>query len=389
MKVLQIHNRYSLPGGEDTISDAEAHLLSDAGHDVVRFRVDNPGSGAKAALQLAGAVWNPRRYGQMRAQVRDLRPDVANLHNTWFTLSPSVFDALHAERVPIVMTLQNYRLLCGNGFLFRDGQVCTDCVGSHPWHAVRHRCYRDSAAQSAVASATIAASRGRGTFDKVARFMAPSQFVKDLFVGAGWAPERIMVKPNFVADPGARDQAPSASRTVLYVGRLSPEKGIDTLLEAWRAAAEFRGDLELAIIGDGPSRAALEASAPPGVRFEGWVPADRLPARLLSSRALVFPTEWYENFGRVVVEAMAAGLPVLASDIASPAEVVGELGSEWLAAPGSVEAWAAALTRIADGGHVDSAGAKARALFEQKYTFAEGLRRLVEVYTEAIEVAHS
>ncbi|MGH3518016.1 MAG: glycosyltransferase [Haloechinothrix sp.] len=387
MRILQIHNQYSLPGGEDSVAETEAALLTEAGHQVVPVRPNNPEGGMRAAAGLAGAVWNPSRFAEMRRLVRAKQPDVAHAHNTWFSLSSSVFDALHGAGVPTVMTLHNYRLVCGNALLFRDGKICTDCVGSHAWHAVGHGCYRGSKAQSAVAAATIAAARRRGTWSRVNLFLAPSQFVKDTYVAAGFTPESILVKPNVVADPGPRAEPPSASSRVLYVGRLAPEKGIATLLEAWRSSASALGDLELMIVGDGPSRSSLERAAPGNVRFTGWVDGDQLRRLMLGSRALVVPTECYETFGLVAVEAMAAGMPAVCSAIGGTAEVAGQLGGGWLVTPGDPVAWGAALVGLTDDGQVDSAGEKGRCLFEQKYTFAEGLRMTLAAYRRAIDAA--
>lgn len=382
MRVLQVHNQYALRGGEDSVVDAEARLLADAGHQVDALCVRNP-DGARAAATLAGAPWNPLRRAELRARLREDRPDVAHLHNTWFSLSSSIVDALADAGVPIVMTLHNYRLVCGNALLFRDGAVCTDCVGDSPWHAARHGCYRGSRAQSMVAAATIALAARRGTWRQVARFLAPSEFVRDVYVAAGFAPERITVKPHSAAAHGLRTLPPSTSRRVLCLSRLAPEKGIDTLLDAWRAAG--CDDLELLLVGDGPRYAELARRAPEGVRFTGWLPADQVRALLLRSRAVVVPTECYETFGMTAVEAMAAGVPVLASDIAGPAEVAGELGAKWLAPPGDVPGWADALARLRDDALIDAAGQRAREIYLRRYTEEIGLRSLLASYQDAIE----
>lgn len=382
MRVLQIHNHYAARGGEDSVVEAEARLLSDAGHQVDTLRVGNPG-GARAALTLAAAPWNPLRRAELRDRLRADRPDVAHVHNTWFSLSPSIVDALTDAGVPIVMTLHNYRLVCGNALLFRDGAVCTDCVGDRPWHAVRHGCYRGSRAQSAVAAATIALHARRGTWQQVSRFLAPSEFVRDVYVAAGFDPSRITVKPHSVADPGPRTLPPSTSRRVLCLGRLAPEKGIDTLLDAWRAAGH--DDLELVLVGDGPRHAELARRAPDGVRFTGWLPVDQVRTLLLRSRAVVVPTECYETFGMTAVEGMAAGVPVLASNIAGPADVAGELGPAWLAPPGDVDGWADALAQLCDDAIVDTAGQRARDVYLRRYTEEIGLRSLLASYRDAIE----
>ncbi|MBA0125070.1 glycosyltransferase [Haloechinothrix sp. YIM 98757] len=385
MRILQIHNEYAQPGGEDAAADAQASLLTAAGHRVDRVRTRNRSSGAGAAAAFAGAVWNPASYAGTRRAARRVRPDVAHLHNWWFGLSPSVVDALHAERVPVVMTLHNYRLLCANGLLFRDGGTCTDCLGTHTWRAVRHGCYRDSRAQSAVAAATLSVGRERATWDRVTRFVAPSRFVKDIHVQAGFDAGRITVAPNVVTDPGPRSARPSDSPTVLCVSRLSREKGVDALLEAWRASADAMGELRLLVLGDGPERERLERSAPAGVRIAGRTSPSEVRRAMCSARALVVPSECYETFGLVALEAMAAGLPVLSADVAGPAEVVGGLGPEWLVPASDTRAWAAALPSLTSDGTVDSSGVRARELFERGYTPSAVCRALLGAYAEAIE----
>ncbi len=198
-----------LAGGEDTIADTEAELLRGAGHEVEPFRLSNSGRPAAAAASLLAAPWNPGQHRAMRARVRKLRPDIAHVHNTWFALSPSIFHALAAEGIPTVMTIQNFRLMCAEAKLFRNGRLCTECVGTHPWRAVRYACYRRSRPQSAVAALTIALNRQLSSWDHVDRFFAPSKFVRDVFADGGFDPDRIVVKPNVIGDPGPRREAPS------------------------------------------------------------------------------------------------------------------------------------------------------------------------------------
>jgi glycosyltransferase involved in cell wall biosynthesis len=284
--------------------------------------------------------------------------------------------------VPIVMTLHNYRLLCANGLLYRDGRVCTDCVGRSPWHATVHNCYRDSKAQSMAASVAMSVGSHTGVWNQVDRFLVHSEFVKQIFITGGFSAERMRIGPNFVFDPGPRATPPSSSNQIVFVGRLSKEKGLRVLLQAWLLASGSLPNMELVIAGDGPMRAELESLNCPRVRFVGWVDEPRLTKLLLRSRAVVLPTQSYETFGRVIIEAMSAGVPVLASDIATPAEVVGEVGAEWLVEPGSEDAWSAALTRLADDLRVDESGRSARAIYEGKYTPEHALESLVSVYRD-------
>jgi glycosyltransferase involved in cell wall biosynthesis len=378
VRVLQVHTRYREEGGEDAVVRAEADLLAQAGHDVVLHLARNPSSPVASTGLLAMSSWNPLAAGELRAVAERVRPDVAHVHNTWYALSPSVLAALADAGVPVVMTLHNYRLLCANAQLFRNGGPCQDCVGSHPWHGVRHRCYRGSVLASTAASAMIALNRRRATWERhVALFLTMTEFSKERFVAAGLPEERIRVKPHSVADPGPRPAPPSASREILYVGRLSKEKGLSVLLDAMTAAQE--AGLKLLVIGDGPERAALERRAGSGVRFAGRLEPAQVRDRMRRARALAFPSLWYETFGMSVVEAMAAGLPVIASDLGGTREIVGDRTGR-LPPPGDVAAWRTALLGLADAAFVDQAGSAGRQRWARQFSPSAVLPALEGAY---------
>jgi glycosyltransferase involved in cell wall biosynthesis len=382
VRILQVHNRYREPGGEDVVVRAEADLLRRAGHEVVQWQVQNPQGTLAAAVTLTRSPWNSRAAHSLEQLAARLRPHIAHVHNTWFALSPSILPALRRAGVPVVMTLHNYRLLCANSRLFRDGRPCEDCVGTHPWHGVRHRCYRDSALQSLPAAGTIALHGLLGTWRRdVSLFLALNDFSRTRFVSGGLPPERIRVKPNFVADPGPRAVPNAGSPTVLYAGRIVSEKGLAVLLAAWRRAAV--GSLELLIVGDGSMRPALQRLDVPGVRFAGQLPGDEVRRCMLGARALVLPTLSYEGQPMAVLEALAAGVPVLASDIGGMPELLRPLGPDWLVPPGVEEAWAAALGRLTDPRLVEQAGRRARAVYEQSFTEASALGALEAAYALA------
>jgi glycosyltransferase involved in cell wall biosynthesis len=381
LRILQVHTHYREPGGEDVVVRAEAALLRAAGHEVVAYQAENPEHRLPAAAALAGSVWNPLAARAVSRAVKRIRPDVAHVHNTWFTLSPAVVWSLHQAGVPVVMTLHNYRLVCANAELYRDGRPCERCVGSHPWHGVRHRCYRGSALQSVPAAATIAVNRRLGTWrDHVDHFLVPSAFARGMLVRAGLPADRIQVKPNFVEDPSPRRRPASASPTVLFVGRLVAQKGIDVLLDAWRRTG---GGLELAVIGDGPLQAELLDRRVPGVRFEGHLSASAVRDQMLAGRALVFPSRSYEVQPLVVLEALAAGLPVLASDLGGMPELLEPLGPEWLVPAGDPVGWAVALARLDDAERIGEAGARARARYEQAFTPEAAIAALEAAYRQA------
>ncbi len=380
MKILQVHTRYRQQGGEDTVVRAEAELLRSLGHEVVQVEAHNPEGRVAAAAALALSPHNPRAAAGMTRVARRVHPDVAHLHNTWFAMSPAVAGALRSLQIPVVMTLHNYRLLCTNAQLFRDGAPCEDCVGSHPWHGVRHRCYRSSATASTAAAVTIAVNRKRWDRD-VALFLALTDFARERFIAGGLDPLKVRVKPNFVVDPGPRSRPPQASDQVLYVGRLSHEKGVAELTAAWEAAAP--DGLELLVIGDGPQHATLAASPPPGVRFVGRQPAAQVRDLMLGSRALVVPSLWYEGQPMVALEALAAGMPVVAADIGGLTELLKGSSAGWLAAPGSRPSWSTALANLSDDRAVERAGREARSLWARRYSSDQAARHLTDAYDVA------
>jgi glycosyltransferase involved in cell wall biosynthesis len=387
MRILQLHTRYREAGGEDRVVAAEADLLRSAGHQVEQVLAANPISPMAAAGAMLTSPWNPASRQTVERAVARFKPDVAHVHNTWYALSPSVLGGLRASGVPTVMTVHNYRLMCVNGMLLRDGRPCEDCVGRSPLPGIRHRCYRRSAIASTAAAATIAYNRRRNTWaDGVSLYLAPTEFVRGRLLDGGFPADRVKVKPHFVEDPGPRPAPPSKSQTVLHVGRLSADKGGHALLDAWAALGST--GMELVCIGDGPLRDELSRRRVPGARFVGSVSPREVRSWMLRARVLVATSAWYETFGLVVAEAMAAGSPVIVPRGGALAEVAaGGAAVE----PENVETAGSAgdqltrsLRRASDDRIVDFAGSRGRARFRALYTTTVGLTRLVDTYRSVI-----
>jgi glycosyltransferase involved in cell wall biosynthesis len=380
LRILQIHNTYRQGGGEDTVADTEAALLSEAGHDVIMHRTANPAGALKATGAILASPWNPLAAREMAATADKTKPDIAHVHNTWFSFSPSVLRPLHERGIRIVMTVHNYRLMCINGYLYRDNDRCTECVGTHPWRGAVHRCYRNSLVLSTVAAGAISFNRMLGTWPKyVDRFISATEYVSDILVRNGIPGDKIRRVSLTVNDPGPRLKPPSASDYVLLVGRLDAQKGGRYLLDKWR---QYGGDLELRVIGDGDDRPALEAMGVPNVRFLGWMDPETLYQQRLEARALVFPSDLLETFGLAMVEAFGAGLPVIANDLGTRAEVMGPSEVGWLVRDDA--GWESALNAIHDDVVVDRLGAAARLRYETEFAPAATLPKLIEVYEELV-----
>lgn len=382
MTILKLHNHYRLLAGESHSAAAEASLLAAFGHDVISLTADNraltPWSACAAGLQ---SPWNWSAYRTVRAKIRETRPDVVAVHNFFPLLSPAVYYAAHAEGVAVVQTLHNYRMICPAATLFRQGQPCESCTArSFPWPALVHRCYRNSLAATASAALTHAVHRWLGTWsDRVHMYIAPSRFVRNKFLQAGFPADHIAVKPNFVViDPGRGD---GSGGFPLYVGRLAAEKGIATLLQAHRG---LRGAPPLRIAGQGPLFETLSGQHPTAHWLGAQTP-DQIFTLMKRAAVLVCPSECPESFGRVIIEAFATGTPVIASNIGALPELVEHGRTGLLFRPGDAEDLAAKVDWFLS--HPRQARAmrrEARAEFEAKYTAERNYPLLMEIYERAI-----
>jgi glycosyltransferase involved in cell wall biosynthesis len=267
--------------------------------------------------------------------------------------------------------------MCLPATFLRDGLVCESCLGHVPWRGVAYRCYRGSALGSAALALSISLHRGLRTFDAVTRYLAVSEFVRAKYIEGGLSSSRIRVKSNFTW-PAARREGPG--EYFLYLGRLSSEKGVDTLLRAWRRGASLG---QLVVAGDGPQGEDLRRAAPRGVQFLGAVPPEEVPGLLRRARALLVPSRWYEASPRTIIEAFAAGVPVIASRIGALPEAVHDGVSGYLAAPGDAAAWSDAATRVLDPIESERLGGGAWAVWRERHSPESGLRGLESAYSEA------
>src|SRR5215211_6483800 len=386
MKVLAVHNSYQQPGGEDQVFLAETALLEAYGHRMVRYTTHNDQIAEMNHMALAvNTVWNSSTYQELRTLIHREQPDVAHFHNTFPLISPAGYYAATAEGVPVVQTLHNYRLLCPNALFFRDGRVCEDCMGKAvPWPGVVHRCYRGSRTASGVIATMLTVHRALRTWtEMVDVYVALTEFARSKFIEGGLPAGKIVVKPNFVAPDPGRGQG--GGGYALFVGRLAPEKGTETMLAAWDRLGTR---IPLKIVGDGPLRdQVVEAAArQSNVEWLGHRPVEDVHALMGKADMLIFPSQWYETFGRVAAEAFAAGTPVIAANIGAVAELVehGRTGLKFR--PGDPEDLVTQLEwALSHSAELRRMREEVRAEFEAKYTAERNYRALMEIYEAALE----
>lgn len=392
MKILLVHNFYREPGGEDVVVAQEQRLLERKGHQVVTYNRSNDEAndsslvGQLRLLKTIVSADDSRR--DMQLLLRTERPDLVHIHNTFMMISPSIYEACAKARVPTVQTVHNYRMMCPATYLFRDGKVCEECITDGLMSGVRHGCYRNSRANTAAVAIMLKVHRVLGTWtNQVNAFISLTEFAKQKLVDTGLPPARIHVKPNFVdLDPGQRE---GDGDYALFVGRLSPEKGVDIVLKAWKL---LRSPLPLKIAGDGPARAELEAQAGEGglrnVEFLGRLNQDRIREVMKKARLLVLPSLWYEGFPMVLAESFACGVPVLGSRLGAMQEVIddGHNGLHFTA--GSPEDLAKKVTWAWENpAETAVMGRNAREKYEKTYGPETNYESLMEIYNKAISAA--
>jgi glycosyltransferase involved in cell wall biosynthesis len=384
MKILSIHNNYQIRGGEDESRQAEEQLLREMGHEIDVYEEHNDRISNLNPVNLAlRTIWSQESYKIIEQKLAVSNYDLIHVQNFFPLISPSVYYAAKARGIPVVQTLRNYRLLCPNALFFRDGRVCEDCLGKPiPYPGVLHGCYRGNRAASAATATMLTLHRAMGTWTQmVDLYVTLTNFAREKLVEGGLPAEKIVVKPNFVhPDPKIGE---GLGGYALYAGRLSVEKGLDTLLAAWEHVGQ---QMPLKIVGDGPlAREVVEATKRlPHVKWLGRRPMAEVYELMGEATVLILPSKWYETFGRVAVEAFAKGTPVIASKIGAIAELVdhGRTGLHF--SPGNPIDLAAKVKWVLQ--HPEQLAQMrqaARGEFEAKYTATKNYEQLMKIYTLA------
>jgi len=383
MRVLILHNRYQQKGGEDSVLASEKKLLLDRGHEVIEYLRDNHEISDYPPIKKLSLVWatawSSPSYDEVIGLLRQHKPDIAHFHNTLPLITPSAYYACHAQGVPVVQTLHNYRLICPGSLLMRDGEICEDCLTGSIYKSVLHRCYRGSAPGTFAVARMVANHKKRGTWkNKIDRFIALTNFARAKFIEGGLPAEKITVKPNFVDVPIRPDNNCERSGA-LFVGRMSREKGISTLIRAWRKL-----DKTLRLVGDGPMMNEVINTRLQNIRALGRCEPEKVKNEMERSEFLVMPSKWYEGFPMALVEAFACGLPVIVSRLGSMAEIVDDGVTGLHFTPGDPDDLAEKVRWMI--GHPDQRkqmGERARSVYEEKYTPERNYEMLMDIYQQA------
>jgi len=381
MKILACHNYYQKPGGEDLSFAVETGLLESRGHEVFRFTMHNDTINDMSSLEVARkTIWNRQAYNEIRSIIRHKRPDVMHCTNTFPLVSPAIYYAAKSERVPIVQSLRNYRLLCPNGLFHRAGGICEECMTKKvPWPGILRACYRGSRAGSGVVTAMLGTHRVMRTWNRIVDlYVALTQFSKQQFIRGGLPEDRIMVKPNCVlADP---KKGNGNGRYIAFVGRLSEEKGIAPLLHAW---ARLNRSIRLKIAGDGPLGPMVRAAAERDSRIDwlGHIPPEKISTLVGDASFLIMPSTCYEQFPRSILEAFAKGTPVVASRLGAMMELIDDGRTGLLFEPGDSVDMAKKVEYLFD--HPNTLATMreaARRQYEKKFTADRNYKVLIGFY---------
>ena len=394
MKIIIVHNRYQQPGGEDVVFEQERHLLERTGHSVIiysRSNLEIDGVSASQRIVLVkDIIFSADTRQEFARLLAKERPHLVHIHNTFVMVSPSIYSACVEANIPVVQTLHNYRLICPAANLFRDGHVCEECIEHNLWRGVRHGCYRDSRLATGAVALMLAVHRKQHTWDrKVNGYIALSEFARSKFVEGGLPADKIFVKPNFVYPDPQPDFC--AGEYAVFAGRLSPEKGIGTLLAAWN---RLHNRIPLLIIGDGPQRSLLETEAEKrglsSVSFLGRLAREETWVRIRQARMLIVPSGCYENFPLTIAESFACATPVICSGLGAMQEIVenGRTGLHFTAGdPDDLAAkveWAWQHPQ-----QLQTMRREARSEYEAKYTAERNYEILTSIYRRFVPMDNS
>lgn len=387
-----IHNYYQshAPSGEDGVFREDEKLLRSKNHKITLFTQHSDIINEFTPLEKASLSWriswSRQSYNEVEKLIVNEKPDIAHICNTFPLISPSVYYACHKHNIPVVQTVQNYRLFCASGILFRENKVCEECLGRSGTRAINYGCYRNSRIQTIPIFLMHQIHRLLKTWDKyVDVYVAATEFSRQKLIEGGLSPERVEVKPNFFLS--IPDVSDNHGDYAIFFGRLSVEKGVRTLLNAWK---NLNG-IPLKIVGDGALREEVENTIKsmnnPSIQFLGFRPHEECLELLKSARFMIMPSEWYEGFPMTIREAFASGKSVIASRMGAMAEIVTDEKTGLLFETGNSDDLASKVRWLYNHADIDiSMGKNAREEFENKYTAEKNYEILTNIYNKALRV---
>ena len=320
-RILQVHNFYQIPGGEDVVVRNEKRLLEEHGHKVYTYYRSNAelkegGKLGKLCVPFT-AVYSFKTVREVKKLIKEYQIDIVHVHNTLTMVSPSVFYAAFSCHVPIVQTLHNFRMLCPAGSFFRDNVICEECVQGGLKCAVKHKCYRNSKLQSFVSAAVLKVHRVLGTYRKV-NFICLTEFNRNKLLALGDIVDakKIFIKPNFTFAEGIEpSNVPEQEEYYLFAGRVEALKGVDIAIKAFEQIT----DRKLYIAGTGPMMDEMQAYVNEhniqNVKFLGYLQKEDMTEKFYHAKAVIMTSQCYEAFAMTIAEAYSYGVPVIAGRV--------------------------------------------------------------------------
>ena len=385
MKILIVHNFYQIAGGEDAVMQNEIELLESNGHNIIKYSINNKSinSFVKKLMTMLNVPFSLYHYKKLKKTLLIEKPELVHVHNYFPLLSPSVFFACQKVNIPVVHTLHNYRAVCPTALLMHDGEIIEIGLKSNSWWAVSKKVYRNSYIGSFTLATMVELHKLLGTWQtKVDRFIALTQFAKKKYIEAGWPSHKLAVKSNFISDPfNNQIKIDKEGGYALYVGRLSEEKGIDLLLDAWSKC-----ELPLKIVGDGPLKKTVEQNQIKSGEFLGVKDKVEVLDLIKNAEFVIMPSICYEGFPMVLVEAFACGTPALVARLGSMQEIINPNITGLYFETGNANDLAEKVRWLVDHPEqVRQMGHNARQEYLVKYTPEKNYEMLMDIYNQAIE----
>ncbi len=377
MRILQIHNSYSLGGGEDTVLEQERLLLTLHGHQVKQFQMKNDTSDKLGSLKDAVLLKNnARSVSLLNKIVKAFRPDICHVHNVFWKVTPGIFSFLKDQGIPMVMTIHNYRLLCTNGYFFRDGHICEDCISGPRSQSLQHRCFDKSFLKTWFMQRAIEHHWKKQTWTNVIdRYICLTSFAKEKHVEGGIPTDKISIKPNFIADP---ELPVSYEETFLFVGRFGKVKGADYV---WALAQRYP-ELKIDVIGE--VETDYLKSTPNNLKFLGAFNHEETLEAMSRCRALLFPSLWFEGMPMTIIEAFSVSKPVIAMNQGAMSAMI-DHQVNGLLCNNQNEFFESVCSVHRDKESAIHLGSNARDAYERNYTEETNYRQLIKIYQQEIE----